>query len=239
MLAASEFAKYLPLAIAVAIVAVCGVFWGFVWPWIHARFLGVPVSFGQLAAMRLRGSPVGKIARAYGRAQREGLDLDLNEIETHHLAGGRPERLVDALVVARRHDVPLSEDCACALDILGHDIPALVEKAIHPTTYTWPSPEEDPPYIRATARDGAEVHARLKVVTRIDFDRYIGGAPAETVLLRMGDALIKTIAATEDSWTLTSDPEGLAVMLKDAGLDEGAAVEVVDIYFEFLEAGSQ
>ena len=236
MLATEEPASLLPLWLALGAVVLLGGFWLIAWPCVLARLLKAPASFGELAAMRVRCSPIGRLLRAFARARRAGLDMTLGEIEAHHLAGGRPGRLVKALALARRHGLSFTEAHACALDILGQDVPGLVESAIHPTSHRWPPPTDDPPYLRAIARDGVEVRARLSVEMRTCFERYIGGVPDETVLLRMGDMLIKTIAAAPDHRTIVTEPDRLIAMLKVAALDQDAAVEVLDVRFEFLAA---
>ncbi len=62
--------------------------------WIEAISAGVKVGIGSLVGMRLRKVSPAAIVRPLITATKAGLDLDINMLEAHYLAGGRVDRVV-------------------------------------------------------------------------------------------------------------------------------------------------
>ena len=56
--------------------------------WITAFFSGVKVSMATLTGMRLRRVAPSKIINPMIKATKAGLDIKVNELEAHYLAGG-------------------------------------------------------------------------------------------------------------------------------------------------------
>ena len=83
--------------------------------WITAIFSGVRVGIGTLIGMRLRKVPPASIIRPLISATKAGLDLDVGQMEAHHLAGGDVERVVKALISADRANIELPWKRATAL----------------------------------------------------------------------------------------------------------------------------
>src|SRR5262249_61836236 len=65
--------------------------------WIAAKAAGASVGMLTLVAMRLRRVPPDTIVAAYISAVKAGLDIQVNLLEAHYLAGGRVEAVVNAL----------------------------------------------------------------------------------------------------------------------------------------------
>jgi len=89
--------------------------------WIAAWASGAYVGLTTLVAMRLRRVPPGTLVTARISAVKAGLDLSLNDLEAHFLAGGNVVRLVNAMISADKASIPLPFKRAAAIDLAGRD----------------------------------------------------------------------------------------------------------------------
>lgn len=76
--------------------------------WIAALSSGVRVSIPTLVGMRLRRVNPNDVIRPLITAHKADLDLNINFMEAHFLAGGDVQRVVQALVSADRARIPLT-----------------------------------------------------------------------------------------------------------------------------------
>ena len=113
-----------PLFIIIAAIIVISLFLHFV-PlglWISAMAAGVSVGIVNLIGMRLRRVVPSKIILPLVKANKAGLDVNVNQLEAHYLAGGDVDRVVDALIAAHRATMSLTFERACAIDLAGRDV---------------------------------------------------------------------------------------------------------------------
>ncbi len=75
--------------------------------WIRARSSGVPLTIVMLIGMRLRRISPPRLVDALITATKAGLDISLNQLEKHFLAGGNIERVVKALISAQQAGINL------------------------------------------------------------------------------------------------------------------------------------
>ena len=86
--------------------------------WITAMAARVPgVNPVTLVGMRLRKVPQEKIVLPLIAAVKAGLDININQLETHYLAGGSVDRVVNALISAFRAQIPLTFEKAGAVTV--------------------------------------------------------------------------------------------------------------------------
>jgi len=77
--------------------------------WITALAARVPgVNPVGLVGMRLRKVPQDKVVLPLIAAVKAGLDINVNQLETHYMAGGSIDRVVQALFSAARPGQPAS-----------------------------------------------------------------------------------------------------------------------------------
>ena len=87
-----------------AAIIVIGIFLHFV-PiglWISALAADVHVGIFTLIGMRMRRVPPSKIVMPLIKANKAGLDVNVNQLEAHYLAGGNVDKVVDALIASQR-----------------------------------------------------------------------------------------------------------------------------------------
>ena len=75
---------------------------------------GVRVSIFTLIGMRLRRVIPSRIVNPLIKAHKAGLDVAINQLESHYLAGGNVDRVVNALIAAHRANIELTFERACS-----------------------------------------------------------------------------------------------------------------------------
>ena len=94
--------------------------------WLQARLTGAGITFIQLIGMWLRKTDAQTIVISRIIAVQAGLDLSVVELESHYLAGGHVNRVVNALIAAKRDNVDLNFTEAAMIDLEGRDVLAEV-----------------------------------------------------------------------------------------------------------------
>ena len=85
--------------------------------WVKAYVSGVPVAFIELIALQLRMIPVRTIVDARITLIKSGFNVSVDDLSTHHLAGGDVIMVTEGLLKAKEKNIDLSFDQACALDL--------------------------------------------------------------------------------------------------------------------------
>src|SRR5215203_1098559 len=83
------------LLVVVLVLGIIGI--NFFSIWIRALFSGARVTFTELIALRLRRVPVGLIVDSRINAVKSGLDVTIDDLSSHYLAGGSVEMVILAL----------------------------------------------------------------------------------------------------------------------------------------------
>ena len=100
--------------------------------WISALAANVHVGILTLVGMRLRRVVPSRIVNPLIKATKAGIDLPINKLEAHYLAGGNVDRVVNALIAAQRADIPLEFERAAAIDLAGRDVLEAVQMTVNP-----------------------------------------------------------------------------------------------------------
>ena len=121
--------------------------------WISALASGVRVGIGQLVGMRFRRIQPRRIIEPLIKATKAGLDLTLDKLEAHYMAGGNVDRVVNALIASQRAGIDLGFERACAIDLAGRDVLDAVQMSVRPKVI-------ETPVVAAIAKDGIELKAK-------------------------------------------------------------------------------
>ncbi len=221
------------LAILFAIIIFLSLFTYFV-PvglWITAYFSGVKVSiFRDLVGMRLRKVPPGAILRPKISADKAGLDVPLERMEAHYLAGGNVQAVILALISADKANIDLTFERACAIDLAGRDVLEAVKMSVNPKVI-------NTPLIAAVAKDGIQVKATARVTVRANLDRLVGGAGEETIIARIGEGVVTTIGSAETHKKVLENPDSISKTVLGKGLDSGTAFEILSVDIADVDVG--
>ena len=106
--------------------------------WISALAANVHVGILTLVGMRLRRVIPSRIVNPLIKATKAGIDLPINKLEAHYLAGGNVDRVVNALIAAQRADIPLEFERAAAIDLAGRDVLEAVQMTVNPKVIETP-----------------------------------------------------------------------------------------------------
>nr|WP_152945595.1 flotillin-like protein FloA [Desulfofundulus thermobenzoicus] len=198
--------------------------------WISALAAGVRVGIFTLVGMRLRRVPPAKIVGPLIKADKAGLNVTVNQLEAHYLAGGNVDRVVDALIAAERADIPLAFERAAAIDLAGRNVLEAVQMSVNPKVI-------QTPLVSAVAKDGIEVKVVARVTVRANIDRLVGGAGEETVLARVGEGVVTTVGSAESHKHVLENPDSISRTVLEKGLDAGTAFEILSIDIADVDVG--
>jgi uncharacterized protein YqfA (UPF0365 family) len=210
--------------------------------WLKAYSSGAPVSMWNLIAMRyLRKLPYSVIVDARIMAVKAGLQISVNEFETHYMAGGDIIQTVSGLINAQKAGIPLGFDQACAIDLATKgtekSIIQAVRTSINPVVIDCPNPESGKSTIDGVARDGIQVKARARVTVRSNLEHYVGSAQEETIIARVGEGIVTTIGSAESYKWVLENPDAISRNVLNRGLDTGTAFEILSIDIADVDVG--
>ncbi len=164
------------------------------------------------------------------KAVKAGLDVDINQLETHYLAGGNVDRVVDALIAAQRADIDLGFEKAAAIDLAGRDVLEAVQMSVNPRVI-------ETPVVSAVAKDGIEVRVMARVTVRANIERLVGGAGEETIIARVGEGIVTTNGSAETHKVVLENPDLISKTVLEKGLDAGTAFEILSIDIADVDIG--
>ena len=198
--------------------------------WITAFFSGVKVGITTLVGMKLRRVPPRKIINPMIKATKAGLDLKLDELEAHYLAGGNVDTLVDALIAAQRANIELEFKRAAAIDLAGRNVLEAVRVSVNPKVIETPN-------IAAVSKDGIEVIVKARVTVRANIERLVGGAGEETIIARVGEGIVTTVGSSNTHKEVLENPDSISTTVLEKGLDSGTAFEILSIDIADVDVG--
>ncbi len=198
--------------------------------WISAIASNVKVSIFNLVGMKLRRVPPAKIVFPLTKAVKAGIDVKVNQLEAHYMAGGNVDSVVNALIAAARAGMNLSFEKASAIDLAGRDVFEAVTMSVTPKVI-----ETD--MIAAVAKDGIELLVKARVTVRTNLERLIGGAGEATVLARIGEGIVTTVGSSKTHSEVLENPDDISKVVLEKGLDAGTAFEIISIDVADIDVG--
>jgi uncharacterized protein YqfA (UPF0365 family) len=198
--------------------------------WIAAWASGAYVGLFTLIAMRLRRVPPGTIVTARISAVKAGIELSINDLEAHFLAGGNVKRVVNAMISADKANIPLPFQRAAAIDLAGRNVLEAVQMSVLPKVI-------ETPRIAAVAKDGIQLIAVSRVTVRTNIDRLVGGAGEETIMARVGEGMVSTIGSALSHKDVLENPDHISKHILSKGLDAGTAYEILSIDIADVDVG--
>jgi len=198
--------------------------------WIAAWASGAYVGLFTLIGMRLRRVPPSTVVNARISAVKAGLDISINDLEAHFLAGGNVVRVVNAMISADKANIPLPFKRAAAIDLAGRNVLEAVQMSVLPKVI-------ETPRIAAVAKDGIQLMAVSRVTVRTNIDRLVGGAGEETIIARVGEGMVSTIGSAKSHKDVLENPDHISKHILSKGLDAGTAYEILSIDIADVDVG--
>ena len=198
--------------------------------WISALAADVHVGIFTLVGMRMRRVPPAKIVMPLIKANKAGLNVNVNQLEAHYLAGGNVDKVVDALIASQRAEMGLPFERAAAIDLAGRDVLEAVQMSVNPKVI-------ETPVVSAVAKNGIELRIKARVTVRANIDRLVGGAGEPTVIARVGEGIVTTVGSAEKHTDVLESPDEISKVVLGKGLDAGTAFEILSIDIADVDVG--
>lgn len=198
--------------------------------WFRALVSGSHVSMGKLIGMKIRKVKVQDIVLSYISAKKAGLKLDIDDLETHFLAGGNVDLVVKALISAHSANIDISLETAKAIDLAGRDVYEAIRTSVVPKVIETPT-------ISAVAKDGVELKVKAKVTVTSNIHRQISGAGEDTIIARVGEGIVTTVGSANSHKIVLENPDLISATVLSKGLDSGTAYEILSIDIADIDVG--
>lgn len=221
---------FLPLIIGGVVLLFIFLYFVPVGLWVTAQVSGVRVGIVQLIIMRIRKVPPSLIVNALINANKAGLEVTANELETHYMAGGNVNNVVKALISADKANIPLDFNMAAAIDLAGRDVADAVQLSVNPRVINTPP-------VAAVAKDGIQLIAKARVTVRANIAQLVGGAGEDTILARVGEGIVTTIGSAVNHKAVLENPDTISKAVLSKGLDASTAFEILSIDIADMDIG--
>lgn len=198
--------------------------------WVSSLAANVKISIFNMIGMRLRRVKPARIVLPLIKARKAGLNLGVNQLEAHYLAGGNVDNVVNALIASERAGIELEFEKAAAIDLAGRNVLEAVKMSVNPKVIETPN-------VSAVAKDGIELLVKARVTVRADLERLVGGAGEATVLARIGEGIVTTVGSADSHKEVLENPDGISKRVLSKGLDSGTAFEILSIDIADVDVG--
>lgn len=198
--------------------------------WISSLAANVRVSIFNLVGMRLRRVSPSKIVLPLIKATKAGLNLSVNQLEAHYLAGGNIDGVVNALIASERAGIELPFEKAAAIDLAGRDVLDAVRMSVNPKVIETTN-------VSAVAKNGIELLVKARVTVRANLERLVGGAGEATILARIGEGIVTTVGSSQTHMEVLENPDFISKRVLGKGLDSGTAFEILSIDIADIDVG--
>ena len=209
--------------------------------WLRAKVSGASVRFVELIALQLRKIPIRVIVDSRITAVKSGIPVSIDDLSTHYLAGGQVQQVIQSLINARKANIDLVFDQACAIDLATKGTSKNVVEAVH--TSVNPQVIDVPPAggskrsIDAVAKDGIVIKARARVTVRTNLASFVGGATEDTIIARVGEGIVSSIGSETSYKDVLENPDRISKNVLSKGLDSNTAFEILSIDIADVDGG--
>lgn len=237
------------LLVAALIVGAIGLFtivifmkWGAYW--LQAYMSGADVTMASLITMSFLKIEHRVIVNAKVMGRQAGLKIDrahgmsTGRLQAHHLAGGDVMNVVQAIIAGQRAGIDLDFDRAAAIDLAGRDVLHAVQTSVSPRVIHCPSgANHGSETLSAVAKNGVELRVGARVTVRTNLEQLIGGATEETIVARVGQAIISAIGSAASHKDVLAMPSRISEGAMAHGLDANTAFAIVSIDILDIDVG--
>jgi uncharacterized protein YqfA (UPF0365 family) len=215
------------VVLAILVIILASVSIKFISLWFQAFVSGTPISLFNIIGMSLRKIPPRIIVQARITAFKAGLkQISVSDLETHFLAGGHIQDVVNAMIAADKANIPLDWRRATAIDLAGRNVRGAIETSVYPKVIDCPSHGG---YITGVAKDGIQINVRARVTVRTNIAQLVGGATEETIIARVGEGIVSAIGGSDTHLQVLESPQAISKLVLDKGLDSSTAYMILSI----------
>lgn len=212
--------------------------------WFQAYMSVADISPVSLIRMHFTKVNPNVVVQTKVMAAQAGLNIDRStgistrRLEAHYLAGGNVMNVIHAIIAAHRAEIPLDFDQAAAIDLAGRDVLDAVQTSVYPKVIDCPDPARSgKTTLSAITKNGIELRVRARVTVRTSIEQLIGGATEDTVIARVGEAIISSIGSADTHFDVLENPDRITKVVLSRGLDAQTAFEIVSIDIGDIDVG--
>ncbi|QDT04535.1 SigmaW regulon antibacterial [Rubripirellula lacrimiformis] len=212
--------------------------------WFQAYMSVADVSLVSLIRMHFTKVNPNIVVQAKVMSAQAGLNvsrsngISTRRLEAHYLAGGNVMNVIHAIIAAHRAEIPLDFDQASAIDLAGRDVLDAVQTSVYPKVIDCPdSARSGKTTLSAITRNGIELRVRTRVTVRTNIGQLIGGATEDTIVARVGEAIISSIGSASSHFDVLENPDMITKVVLSRGLDAQTAFEIVSIDIADIDVG--
>ena len=231
------FAVGVTIFILIVLLVIFGILFQFLGLYVRAYVSGAKVSLFDLIGMKLRKVPAVVVVNSRIQAHRAGLAVTTPEMESHVLAGGDVQRVINAMIAANKANIDLPWKTATAIDLAGRDILDAVQTSVNPKVIDVPSQSMGQITVDGQSKDGIELKVKARVTIRTNIQSLVGGATEETVVARVGQAIVNAIGSAEDYKHVLENPNTISKAALTMGLAANTAFEILSIDIAEIKVG--
>jgi uncharacterized protein YqfA (UPF0365 family) len=191
----------------------------------------------ELIGMKLRKFDMNLIVAARIQAVGAGLNIPLNEMQTHYQARGDLMRVINAMIAANKANIELPWKTATAIDLAGRDVLDAVQTSVNPKVIDVPSAAMGRNSIDGVAQDGIQLKVKARVTVRTNIKSLVGGATEETIIARVGEGIVNAIGTAQDYKHVLENPDRISKAVLAKGLDANTAFEILSIDIADIDVG--
>ena len=212
--------------------------------WFQAYMSAADVQLHSLIRMHFTKVNPNVVVQAKVMSAQAELDTNRNtgistrRLEAHYLAGGNVMNVINAIIAAHRAEIPLDFDQAAAIDLAGRDVLDAVQTSVYPKVIDCPDLNRSgKSTLSAITKNGIELRVRARVTVRTNIAQLIGGATEDTIIARVGEAIISSIGSAETHFDVLENPDMITRVVLSRGLDAQTAFEIVSIDIADIDVG--
>src|SRR5687767_2981307 len=158
-------------------------------------------------------------------------------MESHYLAGGDVQRVINAIIAASKANIDLTWKTATAIDLAGRDILDAVQTSVNPKVIDVPNPSLGRQTIDAVAKNGIQLKVKARVTVRTNIKSLVGGATEETIIARVGEGIVTAIGSAADHADVLENPDHISKAVLNKGLDANTAFMILSIDIADVDVG--
>ena len=233
----NAIAIIITVVVLIILLVIFAVLFQFLGLYIRALVSNAHVSLLDLIGMRLRRVNAVGIVNARIQATRAGVPVSTQEMESHYLAGGDVQRVINAIIAASKARIDLDWRTATAIDLAGRDVLDAVQTSVNPKVIDVPNPSLGRQTIDAVSRDGIQLKVKARVTVRTNIRSLVGGATEETIIARVGEGIVTAIGSAQDYKDVLENPDHISKAVLNKGLDANTAFEILSIDIADIDVG--
>lgn len=209
--------------------------------WIQSIMTGAGIGIFDLIGMKFRKIDARRVVRSKIMAVQAGIDnseVTCKQLEAHWLAKGNVERVIQAMIVARKAKLHhLDWKLATAIDLAGRDVLDAVRTSVYPKVIDCPTPCRERQTLDGYAQNGIQLKVKARVTVRSNLQQLIGGATEETIIARVGEGIVSAIGNAKTHSEVLENPDRISKTVLERRLDAQTAFEIVSIDIADIDVG--